>query len=151
MTTRNRFMIFLSLMFLMVLSVGTGAMFYVLFWEKAYLSYTNIPFESDHQELHPGDLVGLNVGRCNRDKIAHSYLVTNSLYEVNTKLFTLLPSVQLMVVPGCTTAISRINTLPKALPPGQYKLFGTAEAHGTIRTFILDWQSETFNVKGSYE
>lgn len=149
MTVKNKVMVFLSLMFLTVLSIGTGGMFYVLFYEKAYLTYLNMPFKSDREELHPGDLVGLNVGRCNRDKIAHSYLITNSLYEVDTRLFTLLPSVQLMVVPGCTTAISRINTLPKALPPGRYKLFGTAEVHGTIRTFVIDWQSEAFNVKGN--
>lgn len=137
---------FFSSAFLVVCLVGVGSMFYVLFYEKAYLEYMNLPFKPDGQILHPGDLVGLNVARCNRDKIAHSYLVTNSLYEVNTGLFTLLPSVQLMVIPGCTNAISRINTLPKVLPLGRYKLFGTAAVPGTIRTFVLDWQSEPFNV-----
>jgi len=121
-------------------------LFYFWFFEKPFLEFKNIPFPPKLAQVLPGEIVPLSIERCNNDKQPRNYLSTHSLLNVETGQPILLPDVKVMIEPGCTTATSLLNRVPPEAPPGKYLVFGTAEVHGTIRDFYIDWRSEEFLV-----
>lgn len=132
---------FLTAMFATVLAV-----FYFLFCQTNYLEYRNIPFPPQMATVAAGSVAPLSVERCNLDSRSHNYLTTHALRNVKTGLVILMPDVTITIDPGCTRAVSRINLVPDATPPGRYYIYGTAETKGTIRTFHLPWHSQEFDV-----
>lgn len=121
-------------------------LFYFWFLEKPYLTYQNIPFPPVIAEIHAGDIVPLNVVRCNSDRYVHNYESSHSLLNVETLEPILMPDIKVMISPGCHKGISLINKVPAEAPPGRYVVFGTADVYGTLREFHIEWRSEEFIV-----
>jgi hypothetical protein len=140
----------LALAFCALLAAIVGTLFYFLLFERPYLSYTNLPFPagttSAALKVKQGDIAPLKVMRCSTSDRMEIYSTTHALRGLDDGRFYMLPDVQVMIMPGCTTGISYVNRLPAILPPGKYELFGTAEVHGTLKTFLVPWHSQPFNV-----
>lgn len=122
------------------------AFFYVTFLEGPFLSYTQKTFIPLGGPFHPGDTVPLQVTRCNSDSRRHSYAVTHTLQSTRGGTPITLPEVYVQIEPGCKTAASRINILPKDLALGTYRIFGGGLVYGTVRTFDVEWSSDPFEV-----
>lgn len=121
-------------------------LFYFWFFESPFLTYKNIPFPPKILQVYPGEIVPFSVERCNSDAKPRNYQSTHSLLNIETHEPLLLPDVKVMIQPGCTTAESLLNRVPPETPPGKYVVFGTAEVHGTIRDFYIDWRTQEFTV-----
>ena len=143
---KNAIAITAASVFLVLVAAAISTMFYFTLLEQPYLTYENLPFPTTVESVKQGEIIPVRVIRCNSDSTTHSFALSNSLYNIDTGQYTLLPGFSIMIAPGCTDAISRINRMPTDLLPGRYKLFGTAEIRGKIRTFIVDWNSAPFNV-----
>ena len=117
---------------------------YYAFFEPPYLTYENLPFPVLTPVVHDGEPVLLMVGRCNNDDKTRIYGISHRL--VGEHLTILLSAVPTSIEPGCTTAISAVNVIPKGVPPGTYHIEGYAEVQGTLRTSSVSWRSATFQV-----
>lgn len=126
--------------------VTVAVLFYFWFLEEPWLSYKNIPFPPGISSVMAGDVIPLSVVRCNSSNKTHNYESSHALMNVVTHEPVILDDVKVLAPPGCTNAISLINRVPKDAPPGRYVAFGTAEVHGTLRDFHIEWRSEEFNV-----
>lgn len=146
---KNTVAMWMACIFLSLMAAFVGTLFYITILEKPYLSYKNLPFPPVMESARQGEIMPLRVIRCNSDSDPHSYDLSNSLFNLDTGVYTILPGFAVMISPGCTDAILRINRMPIDLPPGRYQLFGTAEIRGTVRTFIVDWHSVPFNVRAA--
>jgi hypothetical protein len=124
--------------------IATAAYFYL--FERPFLTYQNLPFSLTRPVVSPGEVVPLLVNRCNTASTIKNYNTSHTLQEVHTRTYYVLSDQQVSLAPGCTVSTSMINVLPTAIPPGRYKLFGTAEVHGVLRTHYVDWYSEEFDV-----
>jgi hypothetical protein len=114
--------------------------------EQPYLRYLNVPFPALVRTVHPGETVNLIVARCNDDHRAHGYLVTHMLRNLETGAFILLPDVWVEIRPGCSTATSQLNTVPRGTPPGTYEASGRALVEGRFANHQVIWRSEPFEV-----
>lgn len=142
----NLLMLALVFLFLFCLSVGVGTLFYIVVLEGPYLSYRNVPFPTSVTSIHAGESIPMTVSRCNSDKEAHSYSLSHTLYDVDTHVYTLMPSAFVLAPPGCSSALSYLHKVPKEAVPGRKKIIGGAEIHGTVRTFNIEWESQIFQV-----
>lgn len=123
-----------------------SVLFYFWFFEKPFLTYKNIPFPPQMIQVYPGEIIPFHEERCNSDDKPRNYDSTHSLLNIDTHEPLLLPDVKIMIQPGCTTAVSLLNRVPPETPPGKYVVFGTAEVHGTIRDFYIEWRTQEFEV-----
>jgi hypothetical protein len=126
-----------------VLLAGLGWMAYI---DKPYLTYNNLPFPTLLQQVRAGEVIPLRVERCNSDSEPHTYNTTHAVEEIDKHTYTIMPDVRILISPGCTSSTSLVNRLPPNLPPGRYRVFGTAEVHGVIRMHNVEWHSQPFQV-----
>jgi hypothetical protein len=131
---------------LSVLGIVFSTGIFFLFFDKPYLTYKNLPFPAITQVVHAGDVVILDIIRCNADKQTHVYNTTHSLVEVKKEVYTILPDVRVKLEHGCTQGKSEVNRTPINLPAGRYKVIGTAEVPGLLRMHQVDWFSQEFDV-----
>ncbi len=137
------------------------------FWfgEQPYLSYPRLPFpvldfaDVDEQgepvvrrgvvrKVKRGQIAHLLVDRCNSDDVERSYLTGRMLVplDVPSRLPYVLETRAAPARPGCEQVVSKLNSIPKDAVPGLYYISGTAEVNGSIRTFVVTWHSEPFEV-----
>ena len=121
--------------------------FYVLFIEKSYLSYPSLPFPVRASALRPGDVIPMDISRCNSDKVDHSYSVARALREVKTNRIVPMEPIYSMIPVGCMTASpSKVHKVPLDTEPGRYEFYGGAVTHGIVRTFDVNFRSQQFDV-----
>lgn len=132
--------------FIALLCAMLTFMVYVLFVEKPFLTYENLPFPPQLMVVKPGEPVPLKVVRCNSSRRTQDYLTTHTMVGIENKLMIVLPDVRVTLSPGCQEGISLLNRVPDNVPAGTYQLFGTAEVRGTVRTHYVNWSSEPFYV-----
>lgn len=130
----------------LMIFLTVGIIFKYLFFEPPYLTYTNLPFPTLVREIRAGEVMPLQVIRCNNDDQTHNYVIAHSLENLDTHAYTLLPMVQLNISPGCHPGTSTINRVPPDTPTGRYRVFGTAEIRGLLKTHIVEWYSQEFAV-----
>lgn len=126
-------------------SIAFLILFYVSF-DKAPLSYKNVPFPVVNQVIHPGDSIPFRIDKCNRSDHATSYIVTRTLHSLDGNPSLLLGSSNIKLEPGCITVISEGAKLPDTVTPGKYKLMGISEVQGVVKPFKIEWQTEPFVV-----
>jgi hypothetical protein len=114
--------------------------------EKPYLSYGNVPFPVLNNPVVRGQPVHLMVMRCNTDTKRRSYLLSRTLISTTGGPEYVLPASAASIAAGCHTDISAANVIPPDVPPGRYYIEGLAEVNGTLRTFIVNWHSQPFDV-----
>lgn len=115
--------------------------------EKPFLSYGNLPFPVLTSHIKPGQAVQLEVLRCNSDDRSRVYIIARTLVPVDpSRSPYVLPSGSASISPGCTTSVSAVNVIPLGVPPGRYWIQGSAEVNGSIRTFVVGWRSNPFEV-----
>lgn len=137
---------------LLHLAAATGLLCGVLlawayFVQKPYLSYTNLPFPANLQQVKPGQVMPLTVRRCSSSSTIESYTVTHSLQNLDGKSpAVIMPATLVTVEPGCAISTSLIDLVPDATPPGKYRIVGVAIIQGTLRTFPVPWWSQEFEV-----
>lgn len=145
------------------IGMGIGLLWLLLIatlvvFEPAPLSYQNLPFpvvyETPERVLHPGDPIQLEVARCNRlfgvfDFGTQPLIYRNVRTIVNdmTGERNILDDATASVEPGCSTAKSRLTTIPKDLPPGRYHVDSYALVNGVVRQQNVHWYSQPFEVK----
>jgi hypothetical protein len=113
--------------------------------EKPYLRYVNSPFPAAGP-VKAGEAVQLVVERCNDGSRTRGYLVSHQLRNLDTGMVTILPDALVMIEPGCTTAISRLNVIPAGTTPGRYRVTGRATVHGFFAQHEVAWESQPFEV-----
>lgn len=113
--------------------------------ETPYLSYANSPFPATGP-VRAGEAVELVVERCNSDGRTRGYMVSHQLQNLDTGMVTLLPDALIMIEPGCTQAISRLNVIPSGTRPGRYRVTGRATVHGFFAQHEVAWASQPFQV-----
>lgn len=134
--------------------VGWGGMLALLltliwggFLERPYLSYGNLPFPVLTPRVKPGEPVLLEVLRCNSDDRQRVYGMGRTLVPLDSRGPSyVLPAGAASIDPGCNTSVSAVNVIPLGVPPGRYYVQGSAEINGSLRTFVLHWASQPFEV-----
>ena len=125
--------------------------FYYLFFEKPYLSYTNVPFPALQSVVHPGEAMPIHVARCNSDNVPHVYEITRSLERVNQKGeardYILLPDLRVQIKPGCSDADAQLHIIPAMTPSGTWRLVGLSEVHGVLVRHMVEWYSVPFRIE----
>lgn len=114
-------------------------------FEAPFLYYQNLPFPV-MATVHAGDVVQLQVERCNSDSITHKYRTTRKLTNAETGKDDLLPDVEVEIKPGCHRSTSKVNEIPPTTTPGTYIVGGIAEVEGRFRRHQIPWYSEPFQV-----
>lgn len=122
--------------------IGIGG--YYGFLEPPFLTYGNVPFPVLTPRVKDGGTVLLDVRRCNSDTKTRIYGIAHSL--VGETMTILLPALPTSIRPGCSESFSAINVIPVDTPPGTYHIEGYAEVQGTLRTSVIPWRSEPFQV-----
>ena len=147
---REWFNIYVLACTLLLCLTALAALTYTAFFSDPYLSYPvkAFPLVGDVKAFHPGDVVPLQVLRCNSDNVTHSYTISHALRGPDTE-YNLLPVSAAMIDPGCTHGPSYINVLPaEHLKSGVYKFVGNTQIEGTFRQFSVYWESASFTVIG---
>jgi hypothetical protein len=124
--------------------VITGQLFGSTF-ETAWLRYVNSPFPAAGP-VRAGEAVQLVVERCNDGTRTRGYMVSHQLQNLDTGMVTILPDALVMIEPGCSTAISRMNVIPSGTEPGRYRVTGRATVHGFFAQHDVPWASQAFTV-----
>lgn len=124
---------------------------YMLFFQTPYLTYENLPFPTVIEQVAPGEVMPIQIARCNSDHVLHNYTTTRAIERVDPDKhgdpdYIMLPPSHVNIVPGCTTSISLLNRMPEHVPPGKYRLLGVAEVETPFRTHLVKWYSQTFQV-----
>lgn len=119
---------------------------YLLFFEKPYLSYTNLPFDVLEPEVEQGALIPLRVVRCNDSNKTQAYTLARSLQNLDAGDYVVLQDSLVQVAPGCAESISLANRVPAEVKPGTYRVIGLAEVDGTLRSHKVFWYSKPFRV-----
>lgn len=130
---------------------------YATFFEKPWLEYRNLPFPplsltrpldtGEILKVSPGEVVPLEVARCNLSHSNQTYLTTHAVMNVETKTPYILDDALVSLDPGCRKGVSLLNKLPQNIPPGKYIVFGTAQVRGIAKMIYVDWFSGPFNVE----
>lgn len=130
---------------LFVMLCVVGVTYFFLFFDTPYLSYKNLPFPTVVSSITPGEGMVTKVLRCNNSDTTKAYFTTRSLENIDKRVYWILPSAQMAIDPGCVAATNS-TALPLEVPPGTYRLFGTSEVRGILRTHYVDWYSQAFVV-----
>lgn len=126
---------------------GLAVIAYLIWFEPPWLSYQSLPFRVVTPIVSPGDTVLLEVGRCSTASTVRVYGISHTLRNTATGETTVLPATSSAIRPGCKTVPSATNTVPINTSPGIYVVDGYAEVPGTVRTSLVHWYSETFEVR----
>ena len=135
----------LTIIFVALLSLISGAYAYSTWLEKSYLSYANLPFPV-MSKAEPGQRLAVHVARCSTSNVTESYRTTHGLRNEVTRQNIVLPSVEVTIKPGCLIEISKINIVPEEAKPGFYSFYGVAQTKGLMVMHEVSWNSETFEV-----
>lgn len=133
-------------LFVLGMTSSISSIIYGLYIEQPYLEYMGGSLPVVIQPLHPGDIIPIRATRCNHDGKPHIYTVTRTLINVENGDYNLMPEVTVYLPAGCTTNVSMVHRLPSELPPGRYRIHGSAEIVGRIRIFKVDWHTDIFEV-----
>jgi len=114
--------------------------------DKPYLQYKNLPFPTKQLAVKAGQVMPLQVERCNTDSVPHNYSTSHAMQNLVTRESYILPEAIVNIMPGCTSSESRVNRLPDNVTPGKYRLFGIAEIQGRFTTHFVEWHSQPFEV-----
>ena len=132
---------------LVILSIATISIIYVLFIEKPALHYTNLPFPVLKNPVYPGDVLPLSISRCSDANGRR--VITSSRYLENLgddQEVLVLEMIAAIIPPGCVTQTVNIHRVPESTAPGNYRLIGVTIVPGLIRDFHIDWYSAPFKV-----
>ena len=124
----------------------TTLVVYFDFLERPFLYYLHIPFPVVQKRVVAGTAAHIEVTRCNRDAHTRSYVISHMLVNLDDGKTYVLPSATTSIAPGCETVESVFNVVPAAALPGHYFVRGVSEAQGTLRTSLVVWESEPFEV-----
>ena len=132
---------------LVILSIATVSIIYVLFVESPSLRYMNLPFPVLKSPVYPGDVLPFTVSRCSDAK--ERRVITSSRYLENLdddKEVLAIEMIAAIIPPGCVTQTVNIHRVPELTAPGNYRLMGATPVPGMIRDFHVVWYSEPFKV-----
>jgi hypothetical protein len=109
------------------------------------LEYDHLPFTLVHpgQIFHQGDVIDLNVSRCNHSSKPIVYVVTRSVQNTVTGLEYIEEGTPVPLMPGCHRDVSSINKVPMGAPPGTYVVHGLG-SYGSVQ---VEWFSQEFKVE----
>lgn len=127
------------------------ASYFFLFFDTPYLTYKNLPFPTLMKSVSPGGVIPVSVHRCNSEDTTKVYTTTHTLQNTRTMVSWILPDARVAIDPGCIVSVSMVNAIPREVPPGTYRLFGTAMVEGAFRTHHVDWYTEPFIVTAAKE
>ena len=128
-------------------TLGSAVVVWAIVFEDPWLEYPVIPFPVLLPAVHAGEVIPLSVRRCNTGTTTRAYVFAHSLVSVDgAQTEVVLPPVTASVSPGCSTAQSRVNIVPRGTKPGIYRINGVTEINGIVRSFPLQWESEPFEV-----
>lgn len=116
------------------------------FIEQPWFNYRNLPFPTAARTFYPGDVVLLNVERCNHTAKTQSYNTTHNMRNEDTGISEMLPDRRIDIEPGCHPTLSRLNTAPITTKPGTYTLWGTAVIQMRVGEREVPWNTETFQI-----
>jgi hypothetical protein len=143
---KQNFSMCLACAFVTTVIISTTVLGWLVVFDRPYLTYNNLPFPTLLQQVRAGEVIPLRVERCNSDDVPHTYNTTHSVEEIDKHTYTDMPDVRILISPGCTSSTNLVNRLPPNLPPGRYRVFGTAEVQGVIRMHNVEWHSQPFQV-----
>lgn len=107
------------------------------------LEYKNSPFPTDKKAYHPGDPVGISRLICNDKR----YNFTSHIAIVDGFVVQLAPINGTFTDTGCRAKTDMSVTIPRFLPPGEYKLTGITTVHvNPIRDHSVEWETTSFMV-----
>ena len=140
------FRVFWTMFWVFVFSLS-ATLVYLLYFEPPFLSYQGLPFQVEGP-ARPGESVRLIVTRCNSSDKTRDYELSHWLQNIDTNEPQIpLPAGKVAPIkPGCQRGRSAMNVIPAGTPPGRYRIGGTGDAEGTLRTVPVEWYSETFEV-----
>lgn len=119
------------------------------------LQYHNIPFPVVNQPVRPGHVIPLVISRCNVYGESLSYVVTRSLYKLDSSgasaFWISLGEIHVEIAPGCTDGVSNLHVFPKevegaTLESGTYVLEGTSIVQTEWKTHYIKWKTQPFKV-----
>jgi hypothetical protein len=121
---------------------------YFVFFEKPWLTYENLPFPIKIQPVFPGELIPIEVLRCNKSGKTQHYSIARSLENIKTGEFTTLPPIEVNMKAGCDAEpqMSTAHYAPLLMKDGEYRLFGTSQIQGLIVTHMVEWTSINFKI-----
>ena len=136
-----------NILMVLILSIFGTAM-YLLFFERPWLVYKNIPFPPVISRVHAGEVIPLHVIRCNSGHSRRTYRFTHSLVNDSrpTSFPVVLPDTVASVEAGCVEINSEANQIPINTLPGTYHIIGIAEIQMTMGTVFVEWYSQPFEV-----
>jgi hypothetical protein len=116
--------------------------------EKPYLSYPQLPFPVEVRSVKRGDIIPIDIVRCNSDSVAHSYSVSRALRNVDgSNRLVPMESIYSLIPPGCHKAMpSPVHRVPLCTPLGRYQFFGGAIVQGKTHPFEVTFMSAEFDV-----
>lgn len=137
-------MAWVAILFLFGLSTY---LFYFFLTEKPYLSYAVLPIPVLKENVRAGDIMPLEITRCNSSDRRHIYSSAHYLDDLGyDQEIMALDMFYVSIDPGCLKTISSLHRIPESTQPGRYQIIGTAKIPGILRNFEVDWISEPFNV-----
>ena len=121
---------------------------YALFLERPYLSYPTLPMRVIGTTFQAGDMVPIEVQRCNSAVEEKTFLSSRALVNVVTNL-PVEPKMSLIEAkPGCTDKFTNASVrIPIDTPPGIYHYAGRSDINGLLRTFDVNWYTQDFEVR----
>lgn len=127
--------------------IFTAVFLYALFLDRPYLSYPELPMRVIGTTFHAGDVVPVEVYRCNSAIEPRTFMSSRALVNVLTQL-PVEPVVSLIEAkPGCAERFINVsNRIPVNTPPGIYHYAGRSEINGLLRTFDVIWATQDFEV-----
>lgn len=136
----------ISRLFTLVGLLGFVYIFLALLFEPAWLTYPRLPHKTLMQTVVAGNPIKLYVYRCNSSTDLRSYQISREIV-CDDKHTVVLAADSIAIGPGCTEGISLANVIPADTDSakGCY-VQGTSEVLGTIRTRIVPWYSDKFDI-----
>lgn len=118
------------------------------------LEYTLDPAPvANHDAVHPGEALDLQVGRCNNTGAVLRYDVTREIVEAETGIpsqqqMPAVRNVEMRPSPRCETIHSPVvHVIPRDLPPGEYRIRFTATVlDGANPPHLATFSTEPFRV-----
>lgn len=125
-----------------------GWLAWLVLFAEPFLTYGNSPFPVETPFVKPGEVAITLVTRCNSSAVSRVYTIAHELIDAQGNATLILAST-VGVSPGCHTDRNFRNIIPLGTPPGKKRLHGIAEVQGFLRTHLVEWYSQEFEVTAS--